>query len=107
MELLSFIFLAAFFWIMGVFAGWNARERHAERMLNKFIDEVKQESKPDMVKVLIEKHNDVFYVYDRDTNKFLTQGSSKKELEETLHKMYPGKRFGATEENLIEVGFIS
>ena len=94
--------------IMGAVHGWKARERHAERIMNglldQFADEVEKE-KENMVRIVIEKHNDMFYVYNKETNQFMGQGKSKKELEELLHKNFPGKRFGATEENLVEMGF--
>jgi hypothetical protein len=36
----------------------------------------------------------------------MAQGKSIKELENNLASRYPGKRFGATNDNLKEVGFL-
>lgn len=108
MDLLLTLVACLAFFIIGVLNGWKARERHAERVLSHLLEEtVTEKEQDDYIRILIEKHNDTFYVYDEKTNKFLAQGSSKKELEDTLHSMFPGKRFGAKEQNLIEVGFLS
>jgi hypothetical protein len=109
-DILSIIlYIAAFcvVFLMGGVYGWNLRERFAARVLERLVTKVEEESKPDYIKVVIEKHNDVFYVYNKETNQFMGQGSSKEELEDLLHKNFPGKRFGASEENLAEVGFLS
>lgn len=108
--LLNLVFIAIIF-MFGAIHGWKARERHAERVMNglmeKFVEETEKEEHENFIRVIIEKHNDMFYVYNKDTNQFMGQGKSKKELEELLHKQFPGKRFGASEENLNEVGFLS
>ena len=110
MDLLLIFLVCMFFYVVGVVSGWRARERHAERVLSKFVEQAQEESKEvkkNMVRINIERHNDMFYVYDRDTNQFMAQGKTQTELEEILQKRFPGKRFGASEENLIEVGFLS
>ncbi len=59
------------------------------------------------VRIVIEKHNDMFFVYDENDNTFLAQASSKEELDKSLRSRFPGKMFAVKEENLIEVGFLS
>jgi hypothetical protein len=49
----------------------------------------------------------MFYVYDRETNEFMAQGSSKDEVETNLRKRYPGKSFGCSESILSQTGFYS
>jgi hypothetical protein len=46
-------------------------------------------------------------VYDFSSSKFITQANTRDELEDNLAKIFPGKKFGCTKENLIEIGFIS
>ena len=89
-------------WIMGAVYGWYARERHAKRTIERFVKEVMpavQESDV-RIHVTIEKHNGVFYVYDKVKNEFMAQGSTRKELEDNLAKRYPDKYFAATNEDL-------
>jgi L-lysine 2,3-aminomutase len=93
---------------MGAVSGWKAREEHARQVTEKFIDRMQQsEEDDDTIQITIEKHNDVFYVYDRHTNEFMAQGSSKYEVETNLKKRYPGKTFGCAESNLSQTGFYS
>ena len=107
MDFLIILLAVVVSFVLGGAYGWNLRERFAARVLERLVTKVEEESKPDYIKVVIEKHNDVFYVYNKETNQFMGQGSSKEELEDLLHKNFPGKRFGASEENLAEVGFLS
>lgn len=109
MDILIFIVVGLFVWVMGVLSGWQARERYAQRVLQKLMGEVKEseEESEELIQITIEKHNEVFYVYDRKTKTFMGQGKNRDEIEDVLHERFPGKRFGASEQNLIEVGFIS
>ena len=69
------------------------------------IDKKPEESNKLTVK--IEKNNDIFYLYNMETDEFLTQGSSKEEIQENLKKRFGNvdMAFHATSENVKEVGF--
>lgn len=41
----------------------------------------------------IERVNDCLYAYAKDTNQFIAQGSTLKELLDDAHKRFPGKLF--------------
>ena len=108
MELILLVVYTFIVWIGGVVSGWKAREEHARQVTEKFIDQMQQSDEDDdTIQITIEKHNDVFYVYDRHTNEFMAQGSSKQEVETNLKKRYPGKTFGCAESNLSQTGFYS
>ncbi len=110
MEFLFVLLALVVAFLLGGAYGWSLRERHAARVLSRLVqevEEVEEKAKSDMIPISIEKHNNTFYVYNKKTNQFMGQGSSREELEELLHKSFPGKRFGASEENLAEVGFLS
>jgi len=96
-------------WILGAVWGWYARERHAERKLDNFFSKldaaVEEKVAENMIRISIEKHKDVFYVYNKENNDFMGQASSKQELEKVLAERYPNKRFMADATNLKEVGF--
>jgi len=96
---------------MGAVSGWKAREEHAKQVTEKLLDRlqesVERQVEENVIQINIEKHNDMFYVYDRETNEFMAQGSSKDEVETNLQKRYPGKRFGCAESNLSQTGFYS
>ena len=103
MELYDYLLLIVV-WIMGAVYGWYARERHAKRTIDRFItqfvDEQVEEISDSVIHITIEKHNGVFYVYDKEKNDFMAQGNTRKELEDALAKRYPDKKFAATTSNL-------
>jgi L-lysine 2,3-aminomutase len=108
MELILLVVYTFIVWIGGAVSGWKAREEHARQVTEKFIDQMQQSDEDDdTIQITIEKHNDVFYDYDRHTNEFMAQGSSKQEVETNLKKRYPGKTFGCAESNLSQTGFYS
>jgi len=108
MELILLVAYTFVVWIGGAVAGWRAREQHAKNVTEKFIEQLNHSNdSDDTVQITIEKHNNVFYVYDRNTNEFMAQGSSKDEVENNLQKRYPGKRFGCPESILSQTGFYS
>ena len=99
------VFIVAFSW------GWSVREQVAEHKTKKLMEKIEkqlhEEEVENIMKIKIEKHNDMLFVYDYHTDMFIVQAKDRPELEEKLEKLYPGKKFGATPANLKEVGFSS
>jgi hypothetical protein len=97
--------------IIGFSIGWNLRERvavvKAHRMLADIEQELEQETDPEVIKITIEKDNGILFAYHKDSSQFITQASDRKELEKKLSELYPGKTFGVSPKNLIEIGFTS
>jgi hypothetical protein len=110
MEIILAVVLTFVVWVMGAVSGWNAREKHAKKQVEKHfknIQEFVEEQEEEQIHIIIEKHNDMLYVYDKDTKQFMAQGSSKEAVEKILVERFPGKRFACHESTLKEVGFIS
>lgn len=106
MEFLGPFIVCIIVYLLGFRSGWVAREKQAERFVNKFMDEMETLEKDDnIINISIEKHNDTYYVYDKDNNSFMGQAINRKELENVLGERFPGKRFIADGSNLKEVGF--
>jgi hypothetical protein len=97
--------------IIGFSIGWNVRERvaivKANRMLADIEQELEQDTDPEVIKITIEKDNGILFAYHKDSSQFITQANDRKELEKKLAELYPGKTFGVTPKNLIEIGFTS
>jgi hypothetical protein len=97
--------------IIGFSIGWNLRERVAvvktHRMLAEIEQELEQETDPEVVRITIEKDNGILFAYHKDSSQFITQANDRKELEKKLAELFPGKTFGVTPKNLIEIGFTS
>lgn len=109
MELILLLVFTFIIWTMGAVSGWNARENHAKKQIEKHIQQfiVDEEEHEEELHIIIEKHNDMLFVYDKDTKQFMAQATTQKELEKVLVARFPGKRFACPESILKEVGFIS
>ena len=109
MEIILLVVFTFVVWVMGVKSGWDARERHASRITKQFLDAMQdaEEQEEEQIHIIIEKHNDMLFVYDKDTKQFMAQGSSKEDVEKILVERFPGKRFACHESILKEVGFLS
>jgi hypothetical protein len=92
---------------MGALSGWNAREKYAKHQIDKLFERVDEAEEEEQIHIIIEKHNDMLFVYDKDTKQFMAQGSSKEAVEKILVERFPGKSFACHESILKEVGFLS
>jgi hypothetical protein len=97
--------------IIGFSLGWNLRERvamvKANRLLAELEHEIEEETSEEVIKITIEKDRDILFAYHKDSSQFITQAKDRAELEKKLAELFPGKRFGVTPQNLIEIGFTS
>lgn len=91
-------------WILGAVYGWYARERQARRTIDRFFSQVTEavdeEVNDTIIPIKIDNHNGIFFVYNKDTEEFMGQGNSRKELEINLAKRFPDKKFAADKESL-------
>lgn len=91
-------------WVMGAVYGWYARERHARRTVDRFFSEIEEHAEKtaadSVIPIRIDQHNGIFYVYNKDTDEFMSQGATRRELEGNLAKRFPDKKFAADKENL-------
>jgi hypothetical protein len=105
------IFIVVGVIIIGFSIGWNLREIVARVQTNRILadieQELEQEKQSEVIRITIEKHNDMLFAYHKDSSQFITQATDRKELEKKLAELYPGKTFGVTPQNLIEIGFTS
>jgi len=91
------------------FIGWIAREvwavRQVEKMWTTAVEAEINDNKENLIQIVIEKDNDMFFVYDKSHKSFMAQGRTREEVEDNLHKRYPGQLFAAHPDNLREIGF--
>ena len=96
--------------IVGIHWGWTAREafakRRAEFLLSK-LQEMEEETTEEVIRINIEKDNDILFAYHEQDSRFIAQANSREELENKLKELFPGKRFGCSVETLRKCGFIS
>lgn len=72
--------------------------------LKKDLEELEKKVKKAIIKVNIEKHGDVFYLFEKDTDKFIAQGKDADEIKIVLEKYYPNKTVFADKKHLETVG---
>jgi hypothetical protein len=104
------IFIVVGSLIVGFSFGWTLRERVAVIKTNKLLDQIQQleeEESEDIINLTIEKDGETLFAYHKDSSQFIAQALNREELEKKLAELFPGKRFGVTPKNLIEIGFIS
>jgi hypothetical protein len=91
-------------WILGAVYGWYARERQARRTIDRFFSNLEEDDDEHVVDsvipIKIDRHSGVFYVYNKDTEEFMGQGNTRKDLEVNLAKRFPDKKFAADKESL-------
>jgi hypothetical protein len=105
------IFIVVGLLFVGFTLGWNLRERvavvKANRLLAELEQKVEEETSEEVIRITIEKDNGTLFAYHKDSSQFIAQGKDRAELEKKLAELFPGKRFGASPQNLIEIGFTS
>ena len=96
--------------LQGLYLGWVLRERYAQMKINRYLAQAEVQMQEEVadkhIQITIERHNDMFFVYDVNDKKFMAQGETRKQLERNLEERFPGKKFAASHENLKEMGFV-
>ena len=106
LDLLAIIFSQLIVLGIGFHLGWKARERHAKEVLKSLVQEIEEDTNTEAeIKITIDKHNDCYYVYRMEDQSFMAQGKTRNELEHSLMKLFPGKKFACAHDNLVKVGF--
>jgi hypothetical protein len=97
-----------FGFVLGFIAGWFFIKAiimyKTQQILKSIADTPLPEKEKKVVHINITRLKNRFYVYNNDTQAFLTQGASKAEITEDLQKRFPDTSFMANPSNLKEVG---
>lgn len=93
--------------IVGFVLGWFIREAVAVQKIKQLVKTIEETNtpKPNELRVKIEKHKDMFYLYTQSDERFIAQGASKAEVTEVLKKYYSTVTIVADPDNIKEVGF--
>jgi hypothetical protein len=88
--------------IFGTMVGWWLREFTATVKMKHIMKSIEAHSKS-VVRIRIERTNDMLYIYNMETNEFMAQGKTRNLVERNLKERFPDTVFAATDENLREV----
>ncbi len=105
---MEFIILAGAV-VVGVFMGWHLRELYAIRKVKELIQQAEElaeseEPEPSRTKMRLERHGEVIYAFEHETDSFIAQGKDLLDLDAAIQKRYPDKKFSVQEDNLKEIG---
>lgn len=81
----------------------NIRVQFLEKQLEQRIENLLEDLRNSIIDSKIEYANGIYYMYDRETNEFLAQGSTFEELEKAARQKCPNKRFNVPHDELVEI----
>lgn len=76
----------------GYKVGYYMRNKHTLAMLDSLANEPVPEEETDKVFAKIEKHGNIFYLFEEETDKFIAQGANWEEVRYNVSKTYKDKR---------------
>ena len=97
-----FIWLVVIWLIMKVWETYLIAKNEA---LAEQVKEMTKQIKEQIIHVNIEKHGEVFYLFEKDTNRFIAQGSNFEEVKEHCVTRFKDKTVVANEEQMEQLGF--
>lgn len=83
--------------------GWKAREKAAEMKVNRYMKQLEEatvEDKENLLNVYLHFEHGIFYVFNKDTEGFITQVKTKEELFEFFKKNHSDKNVLISKDDL-------
>ena len=96
------IFWFVVFWL--AIKVWQKYLTAKNESLVEQIKDMQTQIKNSVILVDIEKHNDIFYLYDKDTREFIAQGSNFNEVKKNCEARFKGKSVIADEVQMEQFG---
>ena len=96
------IFWFVVFWL--AIKVWQKYLTAKNESLVEQINDMQAQIKNSVILVDIEKHNDIFYLYDKDTREFIAQGSNFNEVKKNCEARFKGKSVIADEVQMEQFG---
>lgn len=97
------VFWFVVFWL--IIKVWQAYLTAKNEALVEQIKDMQAQIKNTVIHVDIEKHDDIFYLYDKDTREFIAQGSNFEEVKQRCEARFKGKAVVADEHQMQLLGF--
>jgi hypothetical protein len=96
------IFWLVVFWL--VIKMWEKYLVAKTESLKEQIKDMQEQVKNRVILVNIEKHDNVFYLYDKDTQEFIAQGSNFNEVKKNCETRFKGRSVIADEVQMEQLG---
>jgi hypothetical protein len=97
-----------FFWLIIFWVFVKAIELYLKaknEILTEQVKEMTKQIKEQIIHVNIEKHGEVFYLFEKDTNRFIAQGTNFEEVKEHCVTRFKNKSVVADESQMDQLGF--
>lgn len=107
MSMIDFI-IDSIFWMVVIWLAMKVFETYLaakNEVLEEQIKDLTQKVKDSIIHVNIEKHGEVFYLFEKDTNRFIAQGSNFEEIKEHCQTRFKNKSVIADESQMEQLGF--
>lgn len=101
--ILDTIFWFVIFWL--IIKVWQTYVIAKNEALEEQIKEMTAQIKEQIIHVDIEKHQGVFYLFEKDTRRFIAQGSNFEEVKEHCLTRFKDKSVIADETQMEQLGF--
>lgn len=95
------------FWLVVIWLIMKMWEKYLIAKNESLVEQIRDmqsQIKNTVILVDIEKHNDVFYLYDKDTHEFIAQGSNFNEVKKNCETRFKGKSVIADETQMEQLG---
>lgn len=97
-----FAWLVVIWLIMKV---WQTYLIAKNEVLEEQVKEMTRQIKEQIIHVNIEKHGEVFYLFEKDTNQFIAQGTNFEEVKQHCETRFKGKSVIGDEAQMEQLGF--
>jgi len=101
-DLWSFIGYFLIGWVAMKFAQLYLEAKN--QMLEAEIETLTKKVKQLVVRVNVERHGDMFYLFEKETDQFIAQGRDADEIKQILQARFPQKTFFADDESVKNSG---
>lgn len=101
--ILDTIFWFVIFWL--IIKVWQTYVIAKNEALEEQIKEMTAQIKEQIIHVNIEKHGEMFYLFEKDTHRFIAQGTNFDEVKEHCLSRFKDKSVIADESQMDQLGF--
>ena len=95
------------FWLVVIWLVMKVWEKYLTAKNEALVEQIKDmqaQMKNSIILVEIEKHDDIFYLYDKDTREFIAQGTNFDEIRERCKTRFKDRAVVADESQMEQLG---
>ena len=95
------------FWLVVIWLVMKVWDKYLTAKNEALVEQIKDmqaQMKDSIILVEIEKHDDIFYLYEKDTQEFIAQGTNFDEIREHCKTRFKDRAVVANEEQMEQLG---